>query len=224
MRIGIFGDIHGDLDPLQRILEALDREALDAWVCTGDLVVHGDEPEACVRIFRDRPHIRCVKGNHDHGASTDEQDLSGLKFFSRAAHRHTVETRERLTPESVSYLRGLPDTLTIADATVTHATLRSRFELLNNVFTIEQMFSDMTTPVLFAGHSHRSLVHRLDGGRVATFRPLITGRPVKIGDGVPTIINVGNTAQLLYDRLPPVYVVYDTEAREVTFTELSFLD
>ena len=101
-----------------------------------------------------------------------------------------------------------------------HATLRSRFELLNNLFTIEQMFRDMTTPVLFAGHSHRSLVHRLERGRVATFRPLVTGRPVRLSDGTPTIINVGNTAQLLYDRFPPVYVVYDTEAREVTFREL----
>ncbi|MEB3187338.1 MAG: metallophosphoesterase [bacterium] len=224
MRIGIFGDIHGDLEPLQRVMEALERESLDAWVCTGDLVVHGDDPEGCVRLFRERPHIRCVKGNHDHGASTEESELEHLRFFSRAAHRHTLETRALLSPESIRYLRELPDTLTVADATVTHATLRSRFELLNNVFTIEQMFRDMTTPLIFAGHSHRSLVHRLERGRVATFRPIITGRPVKLVEGVPTIVNVGNTAQLLYDRFPPVYVVYDTEAREITFTELPHPD
>jgi predicted phosphodiesterase len=220
MRVAVFGDIHGDLDPLHRVMEAIEREAPDRWVCTGDLVVHGDHPEACVRLFRDRPDILCVKGNHDHGASTDEGELANLRFFSRSAHRHTLETRERLSTESVEYLRNLPDSITIADAMVTHATLRSRFELLNNVFTIEQTFQDMTTPVLFAGHSHRSIVHRLEQGRVASFRPLITGRPVRLQSGVPTIINVGNTAQLLYDRHPPVYVLYDTEARTVTFKEL----
>lgn len=220
MRIGIFGDIHGDWASMQRVLAALEAAGPDRLVCTGDLVVHGPDSEACVDYMRRHPEIVCVKGNHDHGASVPDDEVEGLHFFSRAGYRHTMEAREALSPENRAYLQALPDRLEVEGATVTHATLRSKFELLNNRFTIETLFADMETPWLFAGHSHRSVVHRLEVSRVASFRPLLTGRPVRLNPAVPTIINVGNTAQLLYDRFPPVYVLWDTEERVVEFREV----
>lgn len=220
MRVGIFGDIHGDWVHMKRVLAALEQEAPDRLVCMGDLVVHGADSNRCVDYMRTHPAIHCVKGNHDHGASVPDDEVAQLKFFSRAGYRHTMEARAALSPENRAYLAALPDRIEVAGATFTHATLRSKFELLNNRFTIEQLFADMTTPVLFAGHSHRSFVHRLEAGRLASIRPLITGRPVRLCEDVPTIINVGNTAQLLYDRFPPVYVVWDTAEQLVEFKEI----
>lgn len=220
MRIGIFGDVHGDYAQMVRVLGALEAESPDHIVCMGDLVVHGPEPQACVDLMRTHPEYRCVKGNHDHGASAPEAEVESLVFFSRMAYRHTMETRAALSAANREYLASLPDVLTLEGATFTHATLRSRFELLNNLFVIEQLFQDMETPLLFSGHSHRSVVHRQVGGRVASHRPLIVERPVSLVEGIPTIVNVGNTAQLLFDRFPPVYVLYDTVARQVEFREL----
>lgn len=220
MRLGVFGDVHGDYASMLRVLSALESAGPDRIVCMGDLVVHGPDPNACVDLMRQHPEYLCVKGNHDHGASLPEGEVSSLKFFSEAGYRHTMETRAALSPANRDYLGALPDSVTLEGATFTHATLRSRFELLNNVFSLEQLFLDMTTPVLFAGHSHRSWVHRLDSGRVASFRPLLTARPIVL-DARKTILNVGNTAQLLYDRFPPVYVLYDTTSRVVEYHELT---
>lgn len=220
MRIGLFGDIHGDYANMSRVVERLEREQPDLVVCTGDLVVHGPDSNACVELLRSHPEWLCVRGNHDIGASCPEEELQKLRFFSASGYKHTLEARAQLSEENRAYLASLPDTVELPGALVTHATLKTRFELLNNVFTITETFADMGSRVLFTGHTHRSLVHRLDRGRVATIRPLILDRPVRLDIGEKVIVNVGNTAQLKYDRFPPVYVLYDTEEQTATFHSL----
>lgn len=221
MRLAIFGDIHGDWESLEKVLSAMAVEAPDELVCLGDIPVHGPCSDRCVAYFREHPEIRVVKGNHDLGVSVSDAELEQVRFFSKAGKRHTLEARAQLGEEDRAYLAALPRTLELAGASFAHATYSNPFTLLNNCFAVEQALGEAPCDVLFAGHTHRTLVHRRPpGGPIASFRPLIAERPVVLEPSTRYVINVGNVAQLLYDRFPPVFCLYDTDRREVTFHQV----
>ncbi len=52
VRYGILSDIHGNHDALDSVLRGLEREDIDSYVCLGDLVGYGPEPQACVQRIR----------------------------------------------------------------------------------------------------------------------------------------------------------------------------
>ena len=41
MKIGILGDVHGNLDALTAVVDALKSENVDVWVQVGDIVGYG---------------------------------------------------------------------------------------------------------------------------------------------------------------------------------------
>ena len=63
MRTGLISEIHGDLESLQRVLDAL-KEAVDCIACGGDLVEKGSQGDALVNKLESL-NIPCVRGNHD---------------------------------------------------------------------------------------------------------------------------------------------------------------
>ncbi|MCF6228079.1 MAG: metallophosphoesterase, partial [Planctomycetes bacterium] len=64
MLYAIFGDIHGNLEELETILEHCRKEGVEQYLCLGDIVGYGANPDDCVDIIRE---LKCptVAGNHD---------------------------------------------------------------------------------------------------------------------------------------------------------------
>jgi predicted phosphodiesterase len=44
MRLGIFSDVHGNVEALDIVLTALKEEAVNLTICLGDLVGYGSQP------------------------------------------------------------------------------------------------------------------------------------------------------------------------------------
>lgn len=219
--IGFFTDVHADLLSLQKVLTALERSGADSLVCLGDLVVHGQRPNEVVDLIR-RWQIPTVGGNHDHGAVHYRQDPS-LVFFNPKSELHTALTQTMLSEENRQFLSRLPDRLQIApQISCVHASYRDRYALLSHQPNLCKVFADSPTPVTLCGHTHRTRVHIEQAGHtIATVDPWAEG-----GDSWSTeldwgtkkyILNCGNTSQLLYDRLPPVYGLLDTSAQVLTW-------
>ena len=53
MRIGIFSDIHANLEALSAVLEAYRKENIDVYYCLGDTVGYGGSPNECADLGRD---------------------------------------------------------------------------------------------------------------------------------------------------------------------------
>ncbi|MGC8842688.1 MAG: metallophosphoesterase family protein, partial [bacterium] len=66
MRYGIISDIHSNLPALEVVITYLKNE-VDAFLCLGDIVGYGAQPNECCDIIRELRPI-CVAGNHDWGA------------------------------------------------------------------------------------------------------------------------------------------------------------
>lgn len=54
MRLAFFGDVHGNLEALNAVLEDIQRRGVDEIFCLGDLVGYGPDPEAVVQLIREK--------------------------------------------------------------------------------------------------------------------------------------------------------------------------
>lgn len=102
MKLGIFSDVHGNLEALAAVLDFLRNQEVTEYVCLGDIVGYGADPDECVRRIREL-RACVVAGNHDHAAVRQ----TPLETFNDVARRALLWTRQRLTPDSQAYLRAL---------------------------------------------------------------------------------------------------------------------
>lgn len=64
MKILIFGDIHGNLIALEKML-AIEKNNVDAFICHGDIVNYAPFSEECLDLITSLPNCQCLKGNHE---------------------------------------------------------------------------------------------------------------------------------------------------------------
>jgi putative phosphoesterase len=65
MRLGVIADVHANLPALDAVVERLEAEGVDAYVCAGDVVGYGPFPNECVERVAGLRGMACVAGNHD---------------------------------------------------------------------------------------------------------------------------------------------------------------
>ena len=65
MKIGVFSDVHSNWEALCACLKRLKKEGAQAYICCGDFIGYGPDPEKCVRKIKELPLLACVMGNHD---------------------------------------------------------------------------------------------------------------------------------------------------------------
>lgn len=156
MRIGIFSDVHGNLEALEEIFRAFDDLEIDKYVCLGDVVGYGAQPNECCELVRQRVS-HSVIGNHD-AAVAGRMDYS---YYYAAARQALDWCRGLLSPENLAWLRGLPfqvDDEDVPGARYTHGNPVDP-ESFGYVFAIEQAREllphlDRLGTVNFIGHSH----------------------------------------------------------------------
>ncbi|HHT27905.1 MAG TPA: metallophosphoesterase family protein [Firmicutes bacterium] len=65
MRIGVFGDVHGNLAALNAVLADGRRQQVEHWVCLGDVAFKGPQPAECIEAIAAIPGIAQIQGNTD---------------------------------------------------------------------------------------------------------------------------------------------------------------
>ncbi|MGB8096297.1 MAG: metallophosphoesterase [Terracidiphilus sp.] len=94
MNVAVFSDVHGNLIALKQFIQAT-RDAVDAYLCLGDVVNYGPWNDECLEIVRQLPGIALLEGNHErlflgkediHHESALVQDFyhHSIRGFSRA--------------------------------------------------------------------------------------------------------------------------------------------
>jgi putative phosphoesterase len=64
LRLGVIGDVHGELEPLERAVDALEAAGVDTLACVGDVYGPGKQTSECCKLIQER-QILTVRGNHD---------------------------------------------------------------------------------------------------------------------------------------------------------------
>ena len=215
MRYGIISDIHGNREALEVAVRYLESAALDAFICVGDIVGYGADPDQCLDIVRGLTD-EIVAGNHDHAAV----GLTDIENFNQHAKMAVLWTSEQLTLEHKNYLESLPMTLQLDEALVVHSTPHHPekwFYLLTH-FQFVAAFQQFTERICFIGHSHQPVV--FEKGK--NFTGPLKGDTFSLTDGSRYIINVGSVGQPR-DRDPRLSCcIYDSTEKTVELIRLEY--
>lgn len=64
--LAVIGDIHGEIDLLEKLLDQITETTSDAQiVCVGDVVDRGQNSRAVLELLQSVPDIICLRGNHE---------------------------------------------------------------------------------------------------------------------------------------------------------------
>lgn len=103
MRTAIFSDTHANVEALSAVLRAAERDGAERYVCLGDTVGYGANPNECCDIVRERAYVTIV-GNHD-AAVGGRMDYA---YYYDAARDALDKHASVLTEPNMRWLRALP--------------------------------------------------------------------------------------------------------------------
>jgi predicted phosphodiesterase len=151
VKIGVFSDVHGNVEALDAVLDRLDKEGVDKMYCLGDLVGYGPEPDECVKRVLSIAS-RTVLGNHDEAAAFS---LTAEDFNSMARTAITW-TQSVLSTESKKKLAALPPKVHEDGILLVHASPQNPEEWTYIFYLGDaiQAFKAMDEPLCLTGHSH----------------------------------------------------------------------
>ncbi|MFC4254515.1 serine/threonine protein phosphatase [Altererythrobacter xixiisoli] len=205
-RVYAVGDVHGRLDLLQALAQAIETDdaargrANTTIVMLGDLVDRGPDSAGVIRFVRDwqaRRKVHVLGGNHEEMFLDSLTDLNVFKHFLRHGGRETVlsfgvnaesfrdasmeEAHELMCAtvpvEDIEYLRNLEDWVTIGDYLFVHAGIEPGVPLANQQ---RHTFRWIREPFLSHADSHGLVVVH---GHTITRAPEDRGNRIGIDTG-----------------------------------------
>jgi predicted phosphodiesterase len=217
VRYGVLSDIHGNGQALEAVTAALTRIGVDRYLCAGDLVGYGAQPNECVELIARLEPI-CVAGNHDLMALGE---LSEERCV-RLARRTMRWTREVLSDDARAYLASLPRRAEAAGGVVVaHGSLSDpeEYVLRADQATVELGHLAHEHPgaqVLVVGHTH--LAFASDGR--SSLEPAPAGA---LGlNGSRWLLNPGAVGQSRERLALARFMVLDLDRAEATFHAIPY--
>lgn len=214
MLYGIFGDVHANLAAFRAVLDALDDEGVEAYLCLGDIVGYGAQPKECLDLVRELD-AAVVAGNHDWGVA----GRLSLSYFNKAAGEVVEWSRTVLGREDLEYLAQLPLTHRVADKiTLAHSTLHDPqvFDYIFTAYDAYLSFRHLMTPLGFVGHSHVPVTF-FDGDPIR-----YSTREVQDLGARRAIANVGSVGQPRDENPHAAFGIYDSETTRLEVRRIAY--
>lgn len=214
MKYAVLGDIHGNMEALQAVLEDARQHSVSHYVCVGDIVGYNANPAECLQIIRSLNCV-CVCGNHDHYCS----NAVALTDFHPLAANVVDWTRSHLSEEDITFLKGLRLVRNMGVFSLVHSTLDmpDKWGYVFDELEAESNFNYQSTAVCFHGHTHQPAVfEKADGVRRSD------AMNVKIVLGKKYFINVGSVGQPRDGDPRASYAIYDVDAKEIAFRRVVY--
>jgi predicted phosphodiesterase len=177
-RIAAIGDVHAEHGRLEVALDAIAGFAVDAILCTGDIVDGVGDPERCCALLN-RHNVQCVRGNHDRWC------FAGVLRDSRGA-----TAPDALTDASREFLLQLPAVrelrVTGGLALLCHGIGTYDLEKITELDTeysirVNRPLQDVVAAakyrVMINGHSHARLIRRVGSLTILNAGALCGGDP-----------------------------------------------
>lgn len=150
-KLALISDIHGNLPALQAVLEDIDKDEPNEWLCLGDIVGYGPFPSECLNLIRER-NIPTVMGNHDAGVCGE----LNLKHFRGPNQRLIEMTRGMLDPGQLKWLKSLPMQKRNDQWLAVHASpiTPEKWVYVDSAIKARKILSEIDQELCFVGHTH----------------------------------------------------------------------
>ena len=218
MRIAVFSDVHSNLEALQQVIAFYEDQQIDIYVCLGDVVGYGPNPNECCDIVR-KIAKHTILGNHD-AAVSDRMDYG---YYYDAAKNALNWHKSKITPDNYEWLRTLDYRVDDEGLTFCHGSPRN-LEEFDYIFTAAQAETlleewDALGRVTFIGHSHLTKAFCLDKSKGAEeVHPPI----IQLDEGCKYVVTVGSVGQPRDNDNRACCTIYDSEANTITYHRLRY--
>lgn len=217
----IISDLHSNLHALRTVLRYARRRAIDRFVCLGDLVGYGANPNETLDLVRQLEPRFLVRGNHDRACIAPGIDMS----FSLPARSAVIWTKGQLTEENAWFLEGLATgPLSVEGAyQIAHGSPLDEDAYLLHPREALGAFDGFPSELCFFGHTHLPGGYELDEEAqclsTLTFEP---GVWFPLRDGCKYLINPGSVGQPR-DRDPRLsFMTYDPARRRLKLHRMDY--
>jgi diadenosine tetraphosphatase ApaH/serine/threonine PP2A family protein phosphatase len=219
----IISDLHSNLEALTAVLDDMAAYPIEKIFCLGDAIGYGPSPREVLQIVKRCEFI--LMGNHEEGL------LYFAKDFNPRAKAALDWTRDQLNdptkPKGENYdlwqmLDDLPKVKEAEGALFVHGSLREEtrdYVLPGDIRDKKKMgeiFSKMSAPVCFFGHTHIPGVWTESG---KFLRPDEAGEPYVV-PSEKVVINVGSVGQPRDGDNRSCYVIVDGD--QVIFRRVKY--
>lgn len=214
MKVGVFSDVHANWEALNACLKRLKKEGAQAYICCGDLIGYGPDPEKCVQKIKELPLLACVMGNHD--AVFVEPELEN--FFNYGAKIALDHNTKQLSEVSTRYLTSLPAEVQKNNFTVVHGTpLDPIKEYFSSCAQFLANYKLWKGNVCFVGHTHLPFYMKGDGKKCAVYVNKSDDATVSVGGTARYVVNPGAVGKPRDHNPAASFGLWDTEAHTFRF-------
>jgi predicted phosphodiesterase len=216
MRYGIFSDVHSNLEALEAVLAAYKREAIDRYLCIGDIIGYAANPHECLALVQ-KTVSASVAGNHDWAAV----NKFSLDYFNPYAKEAVIENTSHLSRQDCLYLENLALIYKDSLICLVHGTLDEPqdFHYLSDANQAIQTARLMQGRFCFVGHSHSPKVFMVKEDD-SIYE--ITASLVKTRKHDKYIINVGSVGQPRDGDPRASYCIFDSDREEILIKRVSY--
>lgn len=233
---GVFSDIHSNYGALAAVFDFYRAEKIGNFICCGDVVGYGPDPEKCLRFMSSLDNLTVVMGNHDALAAGRMES----RWFKSEAVKAIDLNRKEISPAMMDFLAGMKERLvktrplrlkqaagkrerrtdstegekTSADGfTLVHASPRSHLReyLLSREQFLENLEYWSVSPCFF-GHSHVPVFFEYDAAsKVLTAHDPSQVPAIRLKKGRVYMLNPGSVGQPRDSNPMASCGVYDDE-------------
>jgi diadenosine tetraphosphatase ApaH/serine/threonine PP2A family protein phosphatase len=218
MRIAVFSDIHANRQALEAFCEHTASRQIDRYMCLGDIVGYGADPEFCISLVRTLPEIDCVLGNHDHA-------VAGAPYsMNRDAQKVIEWTRGQLSAANLSFLKTLEACRKWDDLLFCHANPYRPLEwyYVEEREYIARSFARSKAKILFIGHTHVAAAITRQNFFCLYMRTPRNEMVVPAAERNRQIFNCGSIGQPRDGDPRASYLIYDTDRQTVEFVRVAY--
>ena len=216
MRLGIFSDVHGNLEALKAALEYFEEADVTQYLFLGDLVGYGANPNQCIELVK-KLGCTAIAGNHDYGVLKK----TSIDEFNPAAAEAIEWTKEQLTEESKLYLESLELTERFDPCFLVHGSPSSpaNFEYIFTLKEATYEFNFFSTRICLIGHTHYpfAIIKKPDGTLTS-----IKEEEFILENTNRYLINVGSIGQPRDGDPRVCVVVFDIKKNKFNFKRLNY--
>lgn len=208
MRYGVFADIHSNLEALEVVLNFFEQEKIHHFICCGDLVGYGPNPNECIEKVRAIKHLLIVAGNHDMATV----GMKDTRWFNDFAARAILWTKRHLTSSNSGYLTHLAKTVDQSQFFLVHGSPRDPIdEYLLSPTQFQESLRSFNNQVCFIGHTHLPNCFISDRLQRIKIKPPMSRDIIKIEPDAQIMYNPGSVGQPRDGDPRASCAIYDTD-------------
>jgi len=218
--LAVFADIHANRQAFSACLDFARAHGADRFICLGDYVGYGADPEWTVETVMDLVDrgALAVRGNHDNAIGAPSETMN-------AEAQAVIEwTRGRLSTPQRRFLAELPLVLQEDDRLYVHSEASSPAKWYYVQSTAEAGRSLLATAahVTFCGHIHRPALYSMSvTGKMTNFVPT-SGVTVQLLQGRRWLTVLGSVGQPRDGDPAASFAMFDTSSREITYCRVPY--